>query len=59
MNNVRLSKGAEESDPKEIFSGDIVQFGVEVVENSKRGAGMSSVSRNATKYIQKRFKLRK
>ncbi|XP_028407999.1 sarcolemmal membrane-associated protein-like [Dendronephthya gigantea] len=38
INNVRLSKGAEESDPKEIFSGDIVQFGVEVVENSKRGA---------------------
>jgi pSer/pThr/pTyr-binding forkhead associated (FHA) protein len=40
INNVRLSKGAEESDPKEIFSGDIVQFGVEVVENSKRGSGM-------------------
>ncbi|XP_046840155.1 sarcolemmal membrane-associated protein-like [Xenia sp. Carnegie-2017] len=38
INNVRLSKGAEESDAKEIFSGDIVQFGVEVVENSKKGA---------------------
>ena len=39
MNNNRLSKGTEESEPKELHSGDIVQFGVEVVENSKRGAG--------------------
>lgn len=37
MNNVRLSKGSEESEPKEIKSGDIVQFGVDVVENSKKG----------------------
>ena len=39
MNNTRLSKGAEESEAIVIYSGDIVQFGVEVVENSKRGAG--------------------
>lgn len=37
VNNVRLSKGSEESEPKEIKSGDIVQFGVDVVENSKKG----------------------
>ena len=37
VNNVRLSKGSEESEPKQIKSGDIVQFGVDVVENSKKG----------------------
>ena len=37
VNNVRLSRGSEESDPCEIKSGDILQFGVEVVENSKNG----------------------
>ncbi|KAK2571238.1 Sarcolemmal membrane-associated protein [Acropora cervicornis] len=36
VNNVRLSKGSEESEPKQIKSGDIVQFGVDVVENSKK-----------------------
>ncbi|CAH3177343.1 unnamed protein product [Porites lobata] len=36
VNNVRLSKGSEESEPKELKSGDIVQFGVDVVENSKK-----------------------
>uniref|UniRef100_A0A915ICW6 Sarcolemmal membrane-associated protein n=1 Tax=Romanomermis culicivorax TaxID=13658 RepID=A0A915ICW6_ROMCU len=36
VNNQRLSKGTEESTPKEIFSGDIVQFGVEIVENTKK-----------------------
>ena len=41
MNNVRLSKGSEESAPKEIKSGDIVQFGVDVVENSKKGLLMT------------------
>ena len=40
MNNVRLSKGSEESEPKQIKSGDIVQFGVDVVENSKKGLDM-------------------
>ncbi len=37
INNQRLSKGSEESPPREIFSGDIVQFGVDVMENSRRG----------------------
>ncbi|EDO46949.1 predicted protein, partial [Nematostella vectensis] len=36
VNNVRLSKGSEESEPRELRSGDIVQFGVDVVENSKK-----------------------
>ncbi|XP_065566129.1 sarcolemmal membrane-associated protein-like isoform X2 [Artemia franciscana] len=36
VNNQRLSKGAEESVPREIFSGDVIQFGVDVIENSKR-----------------------
>ncbi|CAG0892766.1 unnamed protein product [Darwinula stevensoni] len=36
VNNQRLSKGSEESHPREIYSGDIVQFGVDVVENSKK-----------------------
>jgi len=35
VNNVRLSRGSEESEPCELKSGDILQFGVEVVENSK------------------------
>ena len=37
INNQRLSKGSEESPPKELFSGDIVQFGVDVLENARRG----------------------
>ena len=40
VNNVRLSKGSEESEPKELKSGDILQFGVDVVENSKKGLWM-------------------
>ena len=36
INNHRLSKGSEESSPREIYSGDIVQFGVDVMENSRR-----------------------
>ena len=36
VNNARLSKGAEESDPREICSGDILQFGVDVQENAKK-----------------------
>jgi hypothetical protein len=36
VNNQRLSKGGEESPPKEIFSGDIVQLGVDIVENAKK-----------------------
>ena len=37
VNNQRLSKGSEESPPREICSGDIIQFGVDVMENSRRG----------------------
>lgn len=37
MNNQRLSKGSEESAPREVCSGDIVQFGVDVMENSRKG----------------------
>ncbi|XP_026284266.1 sarcolemmal membrane-associated protein [Frankliniella occidentalis] len=34
VNNHRLSKGGEESTPREVCSGDIVQFGVDVMENA-------------------------
>ena len=37
VNSQRLSKGSEESVPHELYSGDIVQFGVDVMENSRRG----------------------
>ena len=37
VNNQRLSKGSEESVPREVCSGDIVQFGVDVMENSRKG----------------------
>ncbi|XP_076028571.1 uncharacterized protein LOC143017701 isoform X2 [Oratosquilla oratoria] len=36
VNNQRLSKGSEESAPREVCSGDIVQFGVDVMENSRK-----------------------
>lgn len=36
MNNQRLGKCNEDSDPFEIFSGDIVQFGVDVTENNRK-----------------------
>ncbi|VVC28470.1 SMAD/FHA domain,Forkhead-associated (FHA) domain [Cinara cedri] len=35
VNNHRLSKSGEESKPQEVFSGDVVQFGVDVIENTK------------------------
>ncbi|XP_034254852.1 sarcolemmal membrane-associated protein [Thrips palmi] len=34
VNNHRLSKGGDESTPREVCSGDIVQFGVDVMENA-------------------------
>nr|XP_022298354.1 sarcolemmal membrane-associated protein-like isoform X4 [Crassostrea virginica] len=37
INNQRLSRGGEESSPREIFSGDHIQFGVDVMDNNKRG----------------------
>ncbi|XP_029048128.2 sarcolemmal membrane-associated protein [Osmia bicornis bicornis] len=36
VNNHRLSPAGLESAPKEVCSGDIVQFGVDVVENTKK-----------------------
>ncbi|XP_066997540.1 sarcolemmal membrane-associated protein [Anabrus simplex] len=36
VNNQRLSKGSEESPPREVCSGDIVQFGVDVMENARK-----------------------
>lgn len=36
VNTERLSKSSEESPPREVFSGDTVQFGVDVVENSRK-----------------------
>lgn len=36
INNSRLSQGNAQSDPFEVSSGDIVQFGVDVTENSSR-----------------------
>ncbi|RWS17900.1 Sarcolemmal membrane-associated protein-like protein [Dinothrombium tinctorium] len=36
INNQRLSPANEESSPKELSSGDVVQFGVDVVENTKK-----------------------
>jgi len=36
VNNQRLSKGSEESAPREVCSGDILQFGVDVMENSRK-----------------------
>ncbi|KAL8583444.1 hypothetical protein ACOMHN_044803 [Nucella lapillus] len=36
INNNRLGKNGDES-PMQIFSGDLVQFGVEVMENNRRG----------------------
>lgn len=36
MNSQRLSNANEESQPAEVSSGDVVQFGVDVIENSRR-----------------------
>jgi hypothetical protein len=36
VNNQRLGKCNEESLPFEIYSGDIVQFGVDVTENNRK-----------------------
>ncbi|KOC69699.1 Sarcolemmal membrane-associated protein [Habropoda laboriosa] len=36
VNNERLSAAGFESAPKEVYSGDIVQFGVDVIENTKK-----------------------
>ena len=37
INNQRLCKGGEESPARDLYSGDLIQFGVEVMENNRRG----------------------
>lgn len=41
VNNERLTRGSGENPEKEVRSGDIVQFGVDVVDTSKRVVGES------------------
>ncbi|XP_073207564.1 sarcolemmal membrane-associated protein isoform X16 [Lepidochelys kempii] len=36
INSQRLSRGSEESPPCEILSGDLIQFGVDVTENTRK-----------------------
>ncbi|XP_078399711.1 sarcolemma associated protein a isoform X33 [Cetorhinus maximus] len=36
INSQRLSRGSEESPPCELLSGDIIQFGVDVTENTRK-----------------------
>lgn len=38
INSERLSASGEESEPRELFSGDILQLGVEIVDNTKKVA---------------------
>lgn len=37
LNNERLSNNSEESVSHVLFSGDILQLGVEIVDNTKKG----------------------
>lgn len=37
VNSQRLSKGGETSLPREFFSRDVIQFGVNVLENQRKG----------------------
>ncbi|XP_067907770.1 sarcolemma associated protein a isoform X12 [Heterodontus francisci] len=37
INSQRLSRGSEESPPCELLSGDVIQFGVDVTENTRKG----------------------
>jgi pSer/pThr/pTyr-binding forkhead associated (FHA) protein len=46
VNNQRLSKGSEESPPREVCSADIVQFGVDVMENTRKGTKDSLTPEN-------------
>ncbi|XP_075245564.1 uncharacterized protein LOC142339425 isoform X2 [Convolutriloba macropyga] len=39
--NQRLNKGSEESPPKEIYHEDLIQFGVDVVENQRNGVSVT------------------
>ena len=42
--NQRLNKGSEESPPKEIFHEDLIQFGVDVVENQRNGGTLLTLN---------------
>lgn len=42
INNTRLSRGGEESEPFRINSGDEIQFGVDVMEAKKKDGGTPS-----------------
>uniref|UniRef100_A0A3P9KNK9 Sarcolemmal membrane-associated protein n=1 Tax=Oryzias latipes TaxID=8090 RepID=A0A3P9KNK9_ORYLA len=45
VNSQRLSRGSEESPPCEVLSGDIIQFGVDVTENTRKVThGFSTLS---------------
>ena len=37
MNNVQVGRGTDDTESVEIRSGDVLQFGVDVTENSKKG----------------------
>lgn len=41
VNNQRLSSSGEESAPKVLHSGDILQLGVEIIDSSKNGEAES------------------
>ncbi|VDL63089.1 unnamed protein product [Nippostrongylus brasiliensis] len=44
VNNERLAVTGEESEAKQIFTGDIIQFGVEIVENTNKGVSLILVA---------------
>ena len=37
VNDERLAVAGEESEARQIFTGDIIQFGVEIVESTNKG----------------------
>uniref|UniRef100_A0A6Q2Y6F9 Sarcolemmal membrane-associated protein n=1 Tax=Esox lucius TaxID=8010 RepID=A0A6Q2Y6F9_ESOLU len=43
INSQRLSRGSEESPPCEVLSGDVIQFGVDVTENTRKGTRRSNI----------------
>ncbi|KAL0268755.1 UNVERIFIED_CONTAM: hypothetical protein PYX00_010574 [Menopon gallinae] len=51
VNNHRLSKGSEDSLPREIYSGDVVQFGVDVLENQRKGKEDSKNSDESNRIV--------
>ena len=45
VNNIRLSKAGKESDPTEVFTGDIIKFGAEVADKNKKVMQLPVVAR--------------